>query len=817
MLVLTFRVAEVPYAVAVRRVVEVVPRVGLAGVPHAPGYLAGLLRCRGGAVPVVDLGLLMGGPACGTGSTRGSSWSTRRPRRAGPGSSAWSPSGSRTSGPSTRRGGRRRPGDRGGPLPRAGLRDRRGLAPADRAGQDPWRIVDLRRSTGRSPMSGPPGVVERLLADRIGLDPSSVGEGLIAGGSTPGWCAWGSARRPTTSGPWLGRATRSRRWSRRWSSRRAGSSGTTGRSRSWRLRPGGLAGRPGPAAAGGPEHPLRRGRGAVLDRDDPAGSRPARRAVPGRRGGRQRPGAGPGDRRGLRPELVPGGGRGRSARRYFREQHGAFTIDPAVRSSVRFHLGQPARPGPVRRPPAVRRGVLPEPADLLRRAGPGAGRSPRSAGSLVDGGLLFLGHADRLDDRRGLAVRAARRRRGASPTGRAGEARPRKRRGLRPSPRERGRARRARHGAGSPAAIAPASTVGERPSPRPSPGGRPEATKAVGRTPGRAARHASTGPGGWPTRGVTTRRRGWSSGPIGEPGRAPGRYFLLGMIRQAAGDRDRAEAHFLKAVYLDAQHDEALLALAMLARRKGDVAAEAGYRRRAERVRSRKGVHEHRAGPSRPGVGDCWNRIGVNGDRTCPELEEHVHCRNCPVFAGAARGFFDRRAPEGYLAEWAELLGRPVETRVGRRRGLAPGLPARARVAGHGALGRRRGHRRSGRSTGSRTGPTGSSRAWSASGASCSSASRCTACSRSTRPTRRRPAGESPAGPDPQGRGALGVPGRGGRRRPAVPRDQLEKVPSTLANPAGSFGRAVFAWGTGRSVNVLDEPRVFEALRSMGA
>ena len=32
-------------------------------------------------------------------------------------------------------------------------------------------------------------------------------------------------------------------------------------------------------------------------------------------------------------------------------------------------------------------------------------------------------------------------------------------------------------------------------------------------------------------------------------------------------------------------------------------------------------------------AGDCWNRIGVNGDRSCPELTSFVHCRNCPVFA----------------------------------------------------------------------------------------------------------------------------------------------------------------------------------------
>ncbi len=64
MLVLMFRVAEVAYAVSVKRVVEVVPRVELRAVPHAPVYLAGLLRYRGGAVPVVDLGLLLGDSAC---------------------------------------------------------------------------------------------------------------------------------------------------------------------------------------------------------------------------------------------------------------------------------------------------------------------------------------------------------------------------------------------------------------------------------------------------------------------------------------------------------------------------------------------------------------------------------------------------------------------------------------------------------------------------------------------------------------------------------------------------------------------------------
>lgn len=53
---------------------------------------------------------------------------------------------------------------------------------------------------------------------------------------------------------------------------------------------------------------------------------------------------------------------------------------------------------------------------------------------------------------------------------------------------------------------------------------------------------------------------------------------------------------------------------------------------------------------------DCWNQIGVAGDRSCPRLPDHVHCRNCPVFADGARVFFDRPAPEGYLQDWTAAL-----------------------------------------------------------------------------------------------------------------------------------------------------------------
>jgi chemotaxis-related protein WspD len=58
---------------------------------------------------------------------------------------------------------------------------------------------------------------------------------------------------------------------------------------------------------------------------------------------------------------------------------------------------------------------------------------------------------------------------------------------------------------------------------------------------------------------------------------------------------------------------------------------------------------------------DCWNRIGVNGDRSCPELTTVGHCHNCPVFAAAGRRFLDAPPPPGYREEWAARLAPPLE------------------------------------------------------------------------------------------------------------------------------------------------------------
>jgi chemotaxis-related protein WspB len=64
MLLLTFRAAGTLHAVDVARVAEVIPRVDLRRIPHAPAYLAGLFDYRGQVVPVIDLAVLLGHAPC---------------------------------------------------------------------------------------------------------------------------------------------------------------------------------------------------------------------------------------------------------------------------------------------------------------------------------------------------------------------------------------------------------------------------------------------------------------------------------------------------------------------------------------------------------------------------------------------------------------------------------------------------------------------------------------------------------------------------------------------------------------------------------
>jgi chemotaxis-related protein WspD len=52
-------------------------------------------------------------------------------------------------------------------------------------------------------------------------------------------------------------------------------------------------------------------------------------------------------------------------------------------------------------------------------------------------------------------------------------------------------------------------------------------------------------------------------------------------------------------------------------------------------------------------IDDCWNRIGVRGDHSCPELPKHVHCRNCPVYSDAAISLLDGELTADYRRQWA--------------------------------------------------------------------------------------------------------------------------------------------------------------------
>jgi chemotaxis-related protein WspD len=51
-------------------------------------------------------------------------------------------------------------------------------------------------------------------------------------------------------------------------------------------------------------------------------------------------------------------------------------------------------------------------------------------------------------------------------------------------------------------------------------------------------------------------------------------------------------------------------------------------------------------------INDCWNKIGVRGDSSCPELEKHIHCRNCPVYSAVAADLLDSDLPTDYLLHW---------------------------------------------------------------------------------------------------------------------------------------------------------------------
>ncbi|MGE3821878.1 MAG: chemotaxis protein CheW [Isosphaeraceae bacterium] len=216
---------------------------------------------------------------------------------------------------------------------------------------------------------------------------------------------------------------------------------------------------------------------------------------------------------------------------------------------------------------------------------------------------------------------------------------------------------------------------------------------------------------------------------------------------------------------------------------------------------------------------DCWSVIGVRGDRSCPELVQHVHCRNCPVHTQAARAFFDRRAPDGYLAEWTRSLAAPVVPHEDVHQSLLLARLAdewiglRTRVVVE-VTRTRPVHRIPHRSNETLVGLVNLR----------GQLQILVALDRLLEVSRDREGDSSRVEEDPRARlvvirrenetWAFTAREVAGVHR--FPRVALNPVPSTLANPLNSFSHAVIAWNE-RSVGFLDDQRLFQALRGLSS
>jgi chemotaxis-related protein WspD len=221
---------------------------------------------------------------------------------------------------------------------------------------------------------------------------------------------------------------------------------------------------------------------------------------------------------------------------------------------------------------------------------------------------------------------------------------------------------------------------------------------------------------------------------------------------------------------------------------------------------------------------ECWRVIGVIGDRTCPELERFIHCRNCPVLAEAARGFFERPAPEGYLEAWRAILEEPVEAVEGEAASLlvfrvdqewlalpAPVLVEVTPVRRIHAVPHRRGTPLAGLvnirgelrlclSLHAILGLPGGPQATASAGPGDASEAEAVP----------RLLVIEPAGPRAGERWVVGVDDVAGVQR--VPRSALRPVPATVSQAAARCTTALFRWREA-DVAVLDEARLCDALR----
>ncbi len=206
-------------------------------------------------------------------------------------------------------------------------------------------------------------------------------------------------------------------------------------------------------------------------------------------------------------------------------------------------------------------------------------------------------------------------------------------------------------------------------------------------------------------------------------------------------------------------------------------------------------------------VDDCWNRIGIRGDKSCAQLAGHVHCRNCPVYAAAAKRILDRLPPQmdeqgdaGAAAEDRARLSSLLVFRVNRE---WLGLPTRSldEVAGTRSI-LSLPHRRDPAMLGV-TNVRGSLTV-------CVSLARLLGLEAAMADTRERPATARMLILGGAGR-AVVVPVDEVEGIHAVDLGGLEPLPATVEGASLKYSRGVARCG-GRAVGVLDETLLMQAL-----
>lgn len=228
--------------------------------------------------------------------------------------------------------------------------------------------------------------------------------------------------------------------------------------------------------------------------------------------------------------------------------------------------------------------------------------------------------------------------------------------------------------------------------------------------------------------------------------------------------------------------------------------------------------HSDQPGAPTPSVASCWSTIGVWGDRSCPELEVHVHCRNCPVYSDAAAALLDRPVPAEFAIEQARHFEAPkpvderetqsvVIFRIGPEWFALP-TSVIAEVAEHRVI-HSVPHRRAGIVLGV-----------------VNVRGELLVCASLGRLLGLQAAGEPPPGTSRKGDGRLLVLQRDGVRV-VLPADEvssvqrfhskeLKEVPTTVSKAATAHSRAVLSW-SGHVVGLLDEQLLFRTLqRSVG-